>query len=380
MEEMDGDGGGGDDPIGGSVRQILEGKQTRLADYFDVIAGTSTGALITSMLTSPSDEDDLPYTAERILHFYRQQGSFIFSQPSESLETAKNRTEKPKEAKQSWKKWMSLAYEKVKLGGQKLKTNLLDPGHDGKNLQQAVQEGMRETKLRDTKTNVVIPTYDIRQLQPIIFTTRMAKEKNWVIKLKDVAVSSASAPYYFPPNLFKADGKEYKLIDGGIIATNPEAMKLFGGESETSDHDYSNYLIVSLGTGREKRDGGHSILMGGYFDWVTPYVLPQINATRLVDVLFRAADDAVDMNMAFILGQKNYRHNYLRIQDYKLKPGEFKMNDASPNNLDMLTDRGKDLLKDHIAVLNPETGLPQVLEEEEAERCCLPTHEDQLKL
>ncbi|XAR52773.1 Galactolipase [Bertholletia excelsa] len=365
----------------GQMKKVGSKEKTRLADYFDVIAGTSTGALITSMLTSPSDKDNLPFTAEQILDFYHQQGSLIFSKPPEPKETVKDPTEK--EAKQTIsEKWMNL----VKLGGQKLKTTFLDPGHDGKNLRQAVQDCVHETKLRDTKTNVVIPTYDIGELHPIIFTTRMAKEMNWEIKLKDVAVSSASAPYYFPPNLFKADGKEYKLVDGGIIATNPtllavqEAMKLFGGESEASDHDYSNFLILSLGTGREQRDRGHNIMMGGgYLDWLTPYVLPEIDAPPLVDILFRASDDAVDLNMAFILGQQNYRHNYLRIQDYKLKPGEFKMNDASPKNLDALTKLAKNLLKDHIAVLNPETGLPLVMEEEEAKRLRLPANGEQLK-
>ncbi|CAL5340995.1 unnamed protein product [Camellia sinensis] len=49
-----------------------------------------------------------------------------------------------------------------------------------------------------------------------------AKEKDSEIKLRDVVVSSASAPYYFPPKEFEADGKRYKLIDGCLVANNPE--------------------------------------------------------------------------------------------------------------------------------------------------------------
>nr|GEZ90639.1 patatin-like protein 2 [Tanacetum cinerariifolium] len=36
--------------------QKLDGEDARLADYFDVIAGTSTGGLVTSMLTTPDEE------------------------------------------------------------------------------------------------------------------------------------------------------------------------------------------------------------------------------------------------------------------------------------------------------------------------------------
>ncbi|CAO2149730.1 unnamed protein product [Urochloa humidicola] len=37
--------------------QELDGPDARIADYFDVIAGTSTGALLTAMLTTPDDNN-----------------------------------------------------------------------------------------------------------------------------------------------------------------------------------------------------------------------------------------------------------------------------------------------------------------------------------
>ena len=45
------------------------------------------------------------------------------------------------------------------------------PKYDGKYLHGVVREKLRETKLHQTLTNVVIPTFDIKRLQPTIFST-----------------------------------------------------------------------------------------------------------------------------------------------------------------------------------------------------------------
>nr|GMD57809.1 patatin-like protein 2 [Ipomoea batatas] len=309
--------------------QALDGSEVRVADYFDVIAGTSTGGLMTTMLAAPNKNKRPLYAGKDLVPFYKEHGAKIF--PSAGIfETVRDAT-----------------------------SLLSGPKYDGKYLHQLIQNLLGDTRLGQTLTHVVIPTFDIKTFQPTVFTTCDVKdspEKN--AKLSDICIGTSAAPTYFPGHYFEttdANGAkvEYNLVDGGVAANNPDPKFLLDNSSNQAIGCH-RFLILSIGTGTAKYGSKYTAKQAaawGVLGW-----LSQGDGNPLIDVFSDASSDMVDYHLATIFRALNAGDNYLRIQEDNLQGTTSSVDVSTPENLNALEQIGKNLLKKAVSKLNMFTG------------------------
>lgn len=320
--------------------QEIDGPNARIADYFDVVAGTSTGGIITAMLTAP-DADNRPiFSATEITNFYLEQSPRIF----------------PDFRRNNFV--LSLANF---FGG---------PKYDGKYLRTLTRKILGNLTVKETLTNVVIPTFDIKRLQPIIFTTNDAESdvsKNAL--LSDICISTSAAPTFLPPHYFEtmnAQGEmqTHDLIDGGVAANNPTLMaithitkEIFKGNSHVVDMeplDSKKLVVLSLGTGIPQKEGKYNAAKAsrwGSLSWVYDN-----GETPLLDVFIDGSSDMVDIHVSTLFQSTRNEKNYVRIQEDALSGEASSLDIATPENMEKLVDIGNDLLQKPVSRVNLETG------------------------
>ncbi|KAK9109152.1 hypothetical protein Sjap_017212 [Stephania japonica] len=327
-----------------SELQALDGNDVRLADYFDVIGGTSTGGLVTAMLTAPNEKSRPIFSAKDIVPFYLEHGPRIF--PPKSSD------------------WLSSIANLVK-------SIVMGPKYDGKYLRGLLNKLLKDLKLHQTLTNVVIPTFDIKQLQPIVFSSyKVKKSLDTDARLADICISTSAAPTYLPAHYFKTQDKdkntlEFNLIDGGVAANNPTLVaisevtkQVFGADPDfdkIEPLDYARYLVISLGTGTAKVEEKYNAQMAakwGLLGWLVKGA-----SHPLIDVFVQATADIVDFHIGVIFQALQCPQNYLRIQDDTLTGTVASTDVTTKENLQNLEEVGKALLKKPMSRVNFVTGL-----------------------
>jgi patatin-like phospholipase/acyl hydrolase len=160
-----------------------------ISDFFDLIAGTSTGGIIALAL-------GLGLRAGEVLGFYERYGPAIFPRRSPL--------------------WV--------LGPAKYKS---EP------LRLALEETFGSKRLGDSSRRLLIPSFNATTGKIHICKTahHPRLQVDFKVPAVGVALATSAAPFYFPPH---RSGDDVVLIDGGIWANNPvglavtEAISMLG--------------------------------------------------------------------------------------------------------------------------------------------------------
>ncbi|XP_072981001.1 patatin-like protein 1 [Typha angustifolia] len=297
------------------------------------------------MLTAPDDNNRPLFHANGIKEFYKEHGRKIFPQRNCGL------LNKPLN----------------------LVAAVTGPKYNGKYLHSIIQSLLKDTKLSRTLTNVVIPTFDVKSLQPIIFSTFEAKDvlpKDAL--LSDICISTSAAPTYLPAHYFKTEDdksedhfRHFNLIDGGLAANNPTLLAMSQVTKEVvrdnpkflpiEPNDYGKFLVISLGTGSAKQAGQYSsqhAAKWGVLGW-----LYNNGMTPLVDIFSQASADMVDIHASVLFQALHCEKNYIRIQDDTLEGDVASVDVTTRSNMDKLIQIGESLLQKPVSRVNLEKGV-----------------------
>jgi patatin-like phospholipase/acyl hydrolase len=314
---------------GGGIRGILPGQilialekeiqeqtnepSARIADYFDLIAGTSTGGILTCLYLCPDKNDPTRpgFSAQSAVDLYLERGDEIFDVPfSHKLKSA---------------------------GG------LTDEKYPAEHLEEALEDYFGDLRLNQLLKTCLITAYDTRRRETHFFTKHDAgKSAKDNFLVKDVCRATSAAPTYFEAARIKSETKiPYPLIDGGVFANNPalcayaEARKLTIENTQTKS-TAKNMVILSLGTGKiEKRYYYNEIKDWGLVEWIKP----------LIDILMSAGPETVDYQLESIFDAVGVNNQYIRIMP-ELGLASPEMDDASEENLTALAEAGREAAED----------------------------------
>jgi patatin-like phospholipase/acyl hydrolase len=309
------DGGGIRGIIPGQVLVALENKlqqisgdsNMRIADAFDMIAGTSTGGILTCLYLCPDGASKPKFSAAEAVDLYLQNGDDIFD--------------------------ISVFKSITSLGG------LTDDKYSAAPLESVLLKYFGDLKLSQLLRPCLIPAYDIARRQSKFFNRDdvAAEGAGRDFFVRDVARGTSAAPTYFPPaNITAFDNKVYPLIDGGVFANNPAmcaCVEAFGYNPTLTVPDLK---LLSLGAGSSDKPYSYSEAKNwGKIQWVGP----------VLDILMSGVSETVDYQLQTLFASAKCPGQYLRLQldlaDFSDVDGA--LDNASENNMKALESAGQTL-------------------------------------
>lgn len=279
----------------------------RLAQFFDLLAGTSTGGILTVALLAPHPDDPKypRYSAKEAVDLYMKNGQYIFTKAPSA-------------------KWpLGTVFFKAKYRGDHMETTL--------------NNYFGDLRMSELIKPCLITSYDIEKRRAVFFTQHDAHRKGamYDFLVRDVARSTSAAPTYFPPGMARSKADlVYHTIDGGLFANNPtmcaviESLKLFGKDDSLLNP--TDMFILSVGTGTVEKQYHHEKAQKwGIAGWLTP----------IIDIMMSAVSETVDYQLRKLYDSINRKDQYIRIMP-DMGTADSEMDNVSEDNLQALYQAG----------------------------------------
>jgi len=306
-----------------SIQERTGEARARISDYFDLMAGTSTGGILVCAYLVPAAGDPMRprFTAEEALNLYKERGGDIFE--------------------------LSL-WQKIRTA-----KGTLDEKYQADALEKALDEYFGETKLSQLLKPCLIPAYDIENRMGKFFTSYNADANTRNFLVKDVARATSAAPTYFETaHIRSMYGVSYALIDGGVFVNNPALCAYAEARTmkfESKGIDYptaKDMLLLSLGTGEVKKPYAYKDAKDwGSISWIKP----------LIDIMMSGNSETVDYQLKQLYDTlpPESKTCYKRIQvDLSKTHADPDMDNAGGKNIAALEEAGKRWITDHLKELD----------------------------
>jgi patatin-like phospholipase/acyl hydrolase len=306
--------------------QDKTGTNDKIGDYFDFIAGTSTGGILSCLYLAP--EESAPqkarFTATDALNLYLEHGDKIFDRTL-------------------WKMIFSLG-------------NLTDEKYSAVALEEQLLKYFGDLELAQLIKPCLITGYDVRLYRPVFFTKQDAHNARNNYFVRDVARATSAAPTYFQPALPESRDtipNATPVIDGGVFANNPTACALVEAIEKGrsgSRVEMNDIVILSLGTGESQSTITYKECKDwGLAGWAKP----------LFGILMDGVSQSVDYQMKTLFTTLNKKDCYLRIngdfKDYKnnldIQGLKTDMDCATPENIKLIHQFGRQLSENNTDIL-----------------------------
>lgn len=287
------------------IKKYTGANTVYLVDYFDLIAGTSTGSILAALLLCPNDCNRPKYTASDALNLYLTKGKTMFqTNPLHKLRT---------------------------LGG------LIGPKYKNKALVAELNSYFGSVKTADLLKPCLLTSYNMTTRDSLFFNSLSSlKSEDRNFNLADAVLASTAAPTFFPPSCIKScNSCEDCLVDGGVFANNPSLCALIEALKLERTKNITDTMVLSIGNVYSAKSYDYNnVKHWGAINWAFP----------LLDVLMDASEQTVDYQLNKLYSTLGVSNQYLRVVA-NVKEKVPSMDDTSKEAIDRLLEIGNELVK-----------------------------------